>query len=175
LSVACASFALAFAGLLATFSSPARAEILQISGVGFVRHCPCDAGAADRAETQAGVLKVMDTNVHYFAPVVFPKNGQRVCSLSMVYHDINGTGSMTVQLKRRIFVINGNPFATPLVMASVQSAGGVFDIVRVATDNTVNFPVINTSNAFYYVELRAPTNNLNLIGVQIDVRPSCPI
>jgi hypothetical protein len=175
LSAVYASFALAFAGLLLTFSSPARAEILQISGTGFIRHCPCDADPADDAQIENGVLKVESTNVHYFAPVMFPRSGQRVCSFSMIYHDINAADTMVVQLKKRVFVISGNPFATPLVMAGVRSAGGVPDSVRVATQNTIKHPVIDTSDAFYYVELRAPSANLNLIGVQIDVRPNCPV
>jgi hypothetical protein len=165
---------LAFVGLLPSLAPPAKAEILQIAGAGFERRCPCGAdGAEDDAEEVRGVLMPKNVDMRYFAPVVFPVNGQRVCSFSLVYNDINAADTMVATLKRKVFNVGGSPFNLNTVMASVQSAAGTPDTVRRATDNTIFSPVINTANSFYFVQIDVPTVNLNILGVQIDVRPSC--
>jgi hypothetical protein len=157
------------------FAPAASADILQIAGAGFERRCPCGAdGAQDDAEEFRGVLQPKNVSMRYFAPVVFPVNGQSVCSFSLVYHDINAGDAMVATLKRKIFNLGGSPFNFNTVMASVQSAAGTPNTVRRATDNTIFSPVINTANSFYFVQIDVPTVNLNILGVQIDVRPTCP-
>jgi len=38
----------------------------------------------------------------------------------------------------------------------------------------ITSPTITKEHAFYYVEIEAPTINLNVLGVQLDVQPTCP-
>jgi hypothetical protein len=92
----------------------------------------------------------------------------------MVYSDINNSDSMVARLKRRTFGFNNPTFAAPLTMATVQSAAGTSDTTRRAITTAIAQPVINKNAAFYYVEVDIPTFNLRLLGVQIDVRPTCP-
>jgi hypothetical protein len=158
-------------GLLAV--SDARADILQISGAGLVRHCPCDADAADDALVEQGVLKPQTTNGRYFAAVVFPRDGETVCRFSMVYRDVNAADTMTAQLLRKTFRAGGAAANQPIVMATVSSAAGTPDTVRIATDSTIKSGQINTNNSFYFIQLQVPTINLEVLGFQIEVAPTC--
>jgi len=151
----------------------ARAELLVYSAVDFVRRCPCGE-EADRAEVNNGVLIPVDTNLHFFTSVSFPVNGQNVCKFSLLYHDINANDSLTARLVRKSFTLGGDPFSTPVIMATVSSAGGVPNTVRRVTTTAINSPTIAKERSFYYVEIEAPTINLNVLGVQIDVRQTCP-
>jgi predicted secreted protein len=59
-------------------------------------------------------------------------------------------------------------------MAAVQSAPGTPNVVRRVNDTTIASAVINKAAAFYYVQVDIPTVNLNLLGVQVEVKPTCP-
>jgi hypothetical protein len=168
-----AAVAIAFTGSIVAVSSPALAEILQISATGMVKRCPCDPSSTDTSEEDNGVLVLKGNNVRYFTPVALSQ-GQRVCSFSMLYNDVNANDTMTARLERKNFTVGGNPFILPVTMATVKSAGGVPDTVRKATQTTIKAPLINAATAFYYIELDAPTVNLNVLGFQIDVRQTCP-
>jgi hypothetical protein len=152
----------------------AYADTLQISGAGFVRHCPCDFDlAADTALVTNGVLQPQATNTHYFAPVVFPRDGERVCGFRLVYRDVNEQDTMTVRLLRKVAKANGDAAAPPIVMATVKSASGTPDTIRIATAKRIKSAEIDTANSFYFVEAEVPTVNLEIIGVRIEVAPSC--
>jgi len=153
--------------------SQARADRLQISGAGLVRHCPCDVDPADDALVEQGVLKPQTTNGRYFAAVVFPRDGETVCRFSMVYRDVNGAQTITAQLLRKSFTVGGNAASQPIVMATVKSAAGTPNTVRVAADSTIKAAHINTNNSFYFIEADVPTVNLEILGFQIEVAPTC--
>jgi hypothetical protein len=170
------SFGLAFLGSMMIAGSPALAEILQFSALGLHKRCPCgvtDDAAEDTAEENNGVLVLKDTAMRYFMPVALP-HGRRVCRFTMVYHDINGANSMTARLQQKPIVAGNPPFNPPTTMASVTTAVPVPNTIRKASDSTIVSSQINTTNSFYYIELEAPTFNLNPIGFQIDVRETCP-
>jgi len=154
-------------GLLPT----AQAELLSYAATDFVQRCPCDI-EGDHTEVKDGVLVLVDINLRYFRSVDLPE-GEQVCQFTLIYHDINGNDTMTAHLVRKAFTVGGDPFSSPQIMATVSSASGVSNTVRKATTTTITDPTITKENAFYYVELDAPTINLNALGVQIDVRPSC--
>lgn len=155
------------------FEAPASAEIYQIAGASFTQRCPCPGDQFDDADENNGVLIPNNSQMRFIAPVDLP-NGQRICSFSLVYNDINANDAIVARLKRRAFTVNGAPFATPAILAVVSSAAGTPNTVRKATDTTIVTPIVNEASAFYYVELTIPTVNLNILGVQIDVRPTCP-
>jgi len=151
----------------------ARADTLQISGAGLVRHCPCDVDPADDALVEQGVLKPQATNGRYFAAVVFPRDGETVCRFSMVYRDVNAADTVTAQLLRKRFTAGGSAAIEPVVMAKVKSAGGTPNTVRIATDSTIRSGQINTNTSFYFIEVQVPTVNLEILGFQIEVAPTC--
>jgi hypothetical protein len=120
------------------------------------------------------VLKTIDTEVHFFRSIDFPINRQQVCRFTLLYHDVNAQDTLTARLVRKPFAVGGDPFSSPVIMAEVSSASEVSDTVRRATTTAITSPTITKGRAFYYVEVEAPTFNLNMLGVQIDVRPTCP-
>jgi hypothetical protein len=153
--------------------SQAGADTLQISGAGLVRHCPCDVDAADDALLEQGVLKPQTTNGLYFAPVVFPRDGETVCRFTMVYRDVNAADTITAQLLRKRFTNGGSAALAPVVMSTVRSAAGTPNTVRVATDTTIAQSTINTNNSFYFIQVQVPTVNLEILGFQIEVGLTC--
>lgn len=157
------------------FSAPvAKAEMISLSGVAFVKRCPCPVGVSgDGSEESNGVLKTIDPESRFFADVVFPVSGQRVCGFRLLYRDVNAADAMVAKLFKKPVAIGGNPFAAPTLMAQVSSAAGVSTLERIAATAAIASPVINNFNAFYYVEVDAETFNLDIVGVQIDVRPAC--
>jgi hypothetical protein len=163
------------AGIAAALAPAAQADVLSMSAAGFVRQCPCGTGTSPADLTQ-GVI-VPTSQAKFYANVDFPKNGQKICGLTMVYEDINGNNAMSAKLFRKAFAPGGNPFNPPTVIASVASAGGVPATVRTVSNFAVNAAksTIDETTGFYFVEVATPTINLNLLGVQVDYRAVCPV
>jgi len=105
---------------------------------------------------------------------MFPVNGQNVCSFSLIYQDTNGGETLKASLKQKRFVVGGATFHVPVTMASVSTAAGTVSTIRKATTSAITNPTITAANSFYYVEIDQANVNLNVLGVQIDVRPTCP-
>jgi hypothetical protein len=160
-------------GLLLGLATPVMADTLQISGAGLVRHCPCDFDAADDATVSQGVLQPAATNTHYFAPVVFPRDGETVCRFSMIYRDVNANDTMTATLNRKFIDLNGPVFDPPTVMARVKTAAGTPDTMRRASTKNIKSAKLKTNNSFYFIEAVVPTVNLEIVGFQIVVAPTC--
>lgn len=155
----------------------ARAELIVQSATDFVARCPCTGDQIDNSEVRNGVLKTIDSDVRYYSSVSFPADGAEVCSFSLIYHDINANDTMIARLLRKTFVLNaGNTFSPPLLMAQVRTAPGTSNAVRRARTSDIGNAVVSKADSFYFVEIRSPTFNLNVLGVQIDVRPAgtCP-
>jgi predicted secreted protein len=150
----------------------ARADIISISGATFIQQCPCNV-SGNLPNVNKGVLVATDVSKVY-AAVNFPASSKKICSVSLVYQDINAGEAITARLLRKAFAVGSNPFNNPTVIATVSSAPGVVNTVRKTTTTTIASPTINANTGFYYVEVSLPTINLNLLGVQIDHRPTCP-
>lgn len=166
----------ALCGALFVSAPRANAELLVYSATDFVQRCPCVGDQIDPSIVDRGVLKQsLGVFVRYYTSVSFPTNGQRVCRFSLIYHDVNASENITARLLRKNFTVGqGGVFANPVVMATVQSAAGTPNVVRRATTTAIASPVIGKNSSFFYVEVEVPTINLNLLGVQIDVSPTCP-
>ena len=163
--------ALGAAGL--GFAGTAQAAIMSISAMGFSMHCPCTVDSADDSTDNNGTLEIQDQFVRLYAAVPFPTDGQRVCSMSLVYRDVNANDAIRARLFRKTFASGGNAFAAPTLIATATSASGTTATVRIAKTTSISQPVISQSNAFYYIMVDAPTINLAFLGVQLDVRPTC--
>ena len=168
------------AGLWMLAPTPdAKAELIVLSAVDFVKRCKvlCPNAGTDPIEDNSAVdrgVLIQGDGGFFFASVPFPVNGQRVCRFSLVYHDINANEAIVATLNRKRFTIDGNAFKAPIVMATVSSEAGVPNTARKVSTRDISNPTINKSNSFYYVELFIETFNLNVLGVQIDVRNTCP-
>ncbi|HEX9905415.1 MAG TPA: hypothetical protein VGA77_10665, partial [Propylenella sp.] len=93
---------------------------------------------------------------------------------SLVYHDINNNDPLVAKLMKKKFKVGEDAFSAPVVMATVNSGPGVVDAARRASTTNIASRTIQKKNAFYYIEVFSETINLNIIGVQIDVRATCP-
>ncbi len=157
------------------FAAPAAAEIISLSATGFVKHCPCIADGTPESNENNGVLEMTGQASRFYIAVDFPKNGDKVCTFSLVYRDINGNDAIRARLFKKTFKVGGPAFAPPVLMVTAASSPGVSDTVRQTKIAGINQPVISKANSFYYVLVDAPTINLAFLGVQLDVRPSCPV
>ena len=159
-------------GLL-VLAPAAKAEPVSLSATGFVRHCPCVEDGTQESNTHDGVVEVTGQSSTFYAAVDFPKDGQKVCSLSLVYRDVNGNDAIRARLYKKTFSNGGPAFAAPVLMATATSAAGTPDTVRIAKTSAINQPSIAQGSAFYYLLVDAPTINLAFLGVQIDVKGTC--
>lgn len=155
------------------FAAPAAAEIMSYSATGFVRHCPCVEDGTQESNTHAGVLEMTGQFSTFYLAVDFPKDGQKVCSVSLVYRDVNANDAIRARLYKKTFSSGGPAFTAPVLMATATSAAGTQDTVRIAKTSVINQPAIAQGSAFYYLLVDAPTINLAFLGVQIDVKGTC--
>ena len=153
--------------------SPARAEIISISAVDFALLCPPCGSSAQNYTFNNGLLIPADRSIFY-ATVPFPTNGQRVCSFSLVYQDINAGNPLTARLLKKTFAVGSNPTGAPVVMATAVSANGVVNTVRITKTTNITQPTIAKQSAFYIAQVDVQTINTNFLGVQIDYRATCP-
>lgn len=152
--------------------SPAIAEIVQIPGPAFVRQCPCNI-STDPATESNGSISVSNGASSYFATLPY-SGAAKVCAMSMIYRDVNQAEQLTVTLLRKKIDIGGSIDAAPGVVARVRSAGGAPNTVRKADAPTINSPTVNSATGFYYLRADFENVNMDLVGVQVDIRPNCP-
>jgi hypothetical protein len=163
--------ALAISALLVSAPSPAKAETIAISAMGFVTHCPCPTSNGYQEEEQNGTLKTIQQSSRFFAPVSFP-SGVKVCRLSLVYRDFNASDAIRARLMRKTYATGSNAFGAPVIMATATSASGAIDTVRTASTTSISQGTISNSNSFYYVLVESVTFNLDFLGVKIDTKPT---
>jgi hypothetical protein len=152
---------------------PAQAEIVSISATGFVRHCPCVEDGTQESNTHDGVLEFTGQANTFYAAVDFPAEGQKICSLALVYRDVNANDAIRARLFKKSFTNGGPAFTAPTVVATATSASGVPTTVRIAKTTLAAPPPVAQANAFYYLLVDGPTINLAFLGVQIDVTKTC--
>ena len=162
-------FAAALTSLIST-TMAAQAVILQISATGLVLRTTA-VTTDEPGNEQAGLLT--DTSGRYFGAVMFPTTDERVCSFAVIFRD-NDANNITARLMKKPFTFGTNTaFDPPVTMAQVSSAGGNQNTRRAMT-TAIAQPLINTAQAFYYVELIVPEGaNIEVFGFQINVRPTC--
>lgn len=152
--------------------TPAAAEDIQIPAPAFVRQCPCGTESNPAVET-AGTITPVQGRSSYFAALPYAGRGS-VCSMSMVYRDANQNEALTVSLFRKKIEVGAQIDAAPILVARVVSASGVSDAVRKTDAKRINNPAVNTSNSFYYLQADFDNINMDLVGVQVDIRNTCP-
>ncbi len=162
--------AVAVASMVAAGTAPARADILSLSAMGFVRYDP--SGTSQDPNPEAGTLApVIGTDL--FAAAPFPVNGARICKLTLVYGDDNPTEGISATLYRKRIANGGTLDALPLTIAKVSSTGTVTGM-RSKSSTSVLSPVIDLAGYFYYVQVTAENFNTILVGVQIEYKATCP-
>ena len=160
----------AIAASLILISGAARADIMSLSAMGFVRYDP--AGTTQDPTPDNGTLSpVIGTDL--FAGLDFPVDGNNICKLTLVYGDINQQEGITATLYRKRIVIGGTVNAAPQQLAQVASTGTVTGM-RSKSTSTVYARTIDEANFFYYVKVTAQNFNTPLVGVQVEHKPACP-
>ena len=158
--------------LMVAAAAPAMAEVVQIPGPAFSRQCPCNFESAPAVETKGSITPSSGAS-SYFAALPYAGVG-KVCAMSMIYRDVNAAESLTVSLFRKKIQLGSAVDGGRDLVARAVSAGGVPDEVRKASAPTIKVAPVNTANAFYYVQADFQNVNMDLVGVQIDIRESCP-
>ena len=162
--IALAAVGAATVGLTAV----ARAEIIQIPAITFATR----SNATVIGDANFGTLT--NATGTFFAPVPFPVDGDRVCQFTLVHRDNDGDFGIRARLVKKKILVGQNPFDPPVVMAAVATGNAPASAgVQKKTDITIKQPIIDLAGAFYYVELTIPATTLEVLGVQIDVRPQC--
>jgi len=156
---------LIFSGIIA---SNAVADIIQIPAITFASR----SGSTAIGDATQGTLT--NATGKFYAAVPFTTNGQRVCRFTLVHRDNDTSFTIVARLLKKPIVVGGNAFEVPTEMAKA-STGAAFTTQFVAKrhDTTIVDPVINLNSSFYYVELEITGTLVEILGVQIDVRPSC--
>ncbi len=153
-------------------SGAANAAIVSIPGAAFHVAAPSSQTLNAFPDLVNGKLQAAGMAV-LVAPVDFPVNGQMICRMTLVYQDKNGTENLKVRLLRKSAVSGVNADSAAIVMGQVSSVGNAATTGKAAT--TVIAPrKIDELNSFYFLDTGFINFNLNLIGVQLDVRTTCP-
>jgi hypothetical protein len=146
-----------------------KSDIIQIPAVSFVVH---DSNLVDFNINQGTVNNTPPGT--YYAAVPFTQQGQRVCSFNLVHRDNDADSGIIARLMKKPIVAGGSPFDPAVEMARVNTGVAASTSgVATKTDVSIKQPVINLRTAFYWVELMPGSDLLELIGVQIEVAPSC--
>lgn len=153
-------------------SGPASAAIVSIPAAAFHVAAPSTQTLNAFPDLLKGKLQAagMATLV---APIDFPVDGHTICRMTLVYEDKNGAENLKVRLLRKSAVSGVNADTAPIVMGQVSSVGSAS--VTSMTSTTSFAPNrIDELRSFYYLDTGFVNFNLNLIGVQLDVRSVCP-
>jgi hypothetical protein len=158
---------IAFVASAGALMARASADIIQIPAVSFVVRGTSDAGLA-----QNGTLT--DAEGRYYASVPFTTHGARICRFTLVYRDNDADFQSVAYLYKKRIVVGANPFADPVKIAWVGTGKAAASAgVMKKGQPPIAQPIVDLNNAFYYVEILNQATTLEVLGVQIDVRPSC--
>ena len=147
-------------------SGAAFADLINIPAVTFVPRDINDAFKSTTGQETEGDLN--KAGGRYYAPVNFPTTG-KVCWMSLIYRDNDPSSSVTARLMRKRFGIGQSPFASPFQMAILQTNNDDPATQRLI-EPSIAAPQIDYFNSFYYVELNVPSQNLQVLGVQVNFR-----
>lgn len=148
----------------------ASAELIRISATSFALRTA--SGSTDLVgEGGAGLLQ--NAKGSYFAAVDFPTVG-KVCRFSLVYRDFDSNFQIVARLIKKKIALGGSAFDPPVTMARIRTgvAAASNGVMRKAT-NVIKEPA-TPSTAFYFVELDVPATTLQVVGVEIVQKSSCP-
>ena len=160
----------ALAALAMLVPATAEAEVIAISAMAFNQFDPLPVDADPQAVN--GTLVTAEAR-NMYASVQFPKSGNKVCKVSLVYSDANNGEGITVRLFRKRFVSGSDASLPAQLMTQVVSAGNAGTMQR-NSNSTVSFRTIDNAKNFYFLELHIQNFNMQPVGVQIDQRSSCP-
>lgn len=162
----------ALAGIVLTacaigFSGIASATNINIAAVTFVPRDPADFITSKNGQVTQGTLD--KASGRFYAPIIFPSTG-KICSLSLIYRDNDPSSDITIKLFKKKFGIGQTPFITPAQLTVLQS-NSTDPATRRLFQTTFSESQIDL-NAFYYAEVNVPSDNLQVLGVQINFRPN---
>lgn len=148
---------------------PAYSDTINISATTFVLRT---GNPSPDLPGESGNGLLQNAKGKFYAPVILPVAGVKLCRFSMVFRDFDA-GTITARLLKKIYTVGGSAFTPPLVMAKLESAGAV-DAVRRATTVAILQPTVTTGRSHYFVELEITDTPLQVLGVEIIVKPTCP-
>lgn len=161
-------------GAALAVAAPSKAEAatatVQLPATTFIQQCPCTAGIGS-ASVQNGVLSP-DGPSTYYAPL--PYTGvKKVCGLSAFYRDVNDNERMRVRIFSRATGVGASIENPATLMAEVESGPGVSDAIRKVSTTDISGATLKPKERFYYVQVDFDNINMDLVGVQVDMRDTC--
>lgn len=167
-SLRVAALCAAFFGM----TSIASADVIQISATAFALRTA--AGSSDVAG-EGGLGLLQNAKGSYFAAVAFPTTGN-VCRFNLVYRDFDADFQIIARLMKKKIAIGGSAFVAPVVMAALRTGKATAsDTVARRSTAAITEPTIAApGTAFYFVQLFVPATTLQVLGVEIVVKPTCP-
>ena len=159
---------LALCAAMTGLATAARADIIQIAAVAFANR----STSTSVGDPNFGMLS--NATGTFFAAVPFTTHGDNVCKFDLVYRDNDSDFGITAKLMKKRVQIGNTPFVPAVTIARVVTGNAAAAAgVQRRSDATINQPTIDLMRGFYYVELTVPAATLEVLGVQIDVRPTC--
>jgi hypothetical protein len=152
-------------------ASMASAEIVSIPAAAFSPNNPNslnEFGAVDEGVMKPSTMTIL------MAPVDFPKNGQKICKMTLVHADENGGEDMTIQLLRKTTAVGVESSASPPAVIGQVTSSGNATTIRKASTKSLSPRKIDDTSGFYFLQTTFVNTNLNFLGVQFDVRSTCP-
>lgn len=156
--------------MAAASSVEAANATIQLPATTFIQQCPCTAGIGS-ASVRNGVL-TPDGPSTYYAPLPFT-GIKKVCGLTAYYRDVNNDQRMRVRIFSRATGVGGSVDDPATLMAEVESGPGVADSIRKVSTSNVVGGTLKPAQRFYYVQVDFDNINMDLVGVQVEMRDTC--
>lgn len=159
------------AALLVLFAAsvPAYSEIINISATTFVLRT---GNPSPDLTGESGNGLLQNAKGKFYAPVILPVAGVKICRFSMTFRDFDAA-AITARLMKKTYAAGGSAFTPPVIMAKLESAGAI-DAVRRATTAAIVQPTVSITRTYYFVELEIEDTPLQVLGVDLVVKPTCP-
>jgi len=160
-----------FATFCASLAGPAfsaGADIIQIPAIAFTARSSTNVIGDENQGT------LTNGKGNFYAAVPFTTDGAVVCQFNLVHRDNDADSEIVALLVKKSIVRGGMPFDPPVVMAKVHTGvAAATSGVKIKSDSSIHFPVLHLDSQFYYVELQVASQLLEVLGVQIVVKPAC--
>ncbi len=156
--------------IIFAMTSTASAETIRISATTFVLRT---AGGSSDLVGEGGAGLLQNATGSYFASVEFPTTG-RVCRFNLVYRDFDSNFEITARLLKKKIAIGGTAFDAPVTMATVTTGAATASDAMLRKGTSAITEPTTPSGAFYFVRLDVPATTLQVVGVEILHKASCP-
>jgi hypothetical protein len=127
----------------------------------------------------AKIYQVLYRNTAVGFDLSFLPDGERICSFTAIFIDNSNFTNFEFRLLRTPIVLGRSldSFDRPQVVATIMTGAPAAGVQRQSAPE-VRLPIISTGKYFYswdsFIVGDNEGNPMHILGLQIDVRPTCP-